>query len=438
MPVLKKVRAALGALRAGEVMKRRPTAGLRIRRSADLPGTYPDEVVNGFAQIDAQARVSTTEWGAPTNSWPYSVDGTNASADTATDLVAIEFQSELSGIEERLEEQWVEYPPLEADAFRSLDAEEEAGVERDRLVDRARDEGLALPDQAWRGVVLEVLVFITLAIGDLYFTATAFQVLGLSDRPVGFLPLNELQLAATSVVSALLILTWIVGHLARGAAHNVIHATKGTPRRRLGWVLVGAFAVAGGGAFLTLHGLSAVRASYLSQQGTEPEQGAFLSIQLGVAIAGVSIAFWRASPLHQDWRRVTHNLAKATKAASRACRKAMHAAGEYNATTRERIAVLHRFRAWSEGIRHDALRKDHLYGTMFRAAFPEPVADATLPARMAGPEESYTVKQIDSLLAGKTSTLKTYPEIDTARLRARIDAVDARRRTRHKPSAKKP
>lgn len=438
MSVWKRARAIAARATGHTTNTRTRSPGLRMRRSQDLPGTYPDEVVNGFAQIDSQARVSTTEWGDAANSWPHTIDGTDASADTATDLVSVELQPVLASVEARLEEQKVQYPALEADAFTNLDAQEEAEIEQDRVVVEAREEGLTLPDHAWRRTLLEVLAFVTLAVGDLYFTATAFQVLGLSDKQVGFIPLNELQLAATSVVSAMLVLTWIAGHLARGAAHELIHTAKGSTGRRWGWVLAAAFTVADGGAFLILNGLSAVRTAYLAQQGTKPEQNAFLSIQIGVAVAGVSMAFWSASPLHQKWRRVTHNLAKATKAARRACRKALEAAGEYNATTRERIALLHRHRAWSEGIRHDALRKDHLYGTMFRAAFSEPVADATLPAQMDGPDPSYLVTQIDALMAGKTSTLKNYPEISTARLHARMDAVDARRRNRHKSSGKKP
>ena len=190
MSILKRVRDAAQRLKDRRPTRRTGSTGLRIRRSADLPGTYPDEVVNGLAQTDAHARVGTTEWGAPTNSWPHSVDGTNASATTATSLITIELHPELAAVETKLEKQKVQYPADEANAFTTLDAQEEAEIEQGRVVAEAREKRLTLPDHAWRRVLLELLAFVTLAVGDLYFTATAFQVLGLSDKQVGFIPLN--------------------------------------------------------------------------------------------------------------------------------------------------------------------------------------------------------------------------------------------------------
>lgn len=396
-----------------------------------IPGTYSDEMVGQFAETDADARTATPEWGDRKNSTEHSIEGIDASAESAVDMVTTEFENDLTSVEGRLERQAPQYPVDEADAFKALDAQEQAEIEKDRVMEEARAKELTLPDHAWRRMLVELLAFVTLAVGDLYFTATAFEVFGLSDAQVGFLPLNELQLAATSVVSAMLTLSWLAGHQARGAAHDITQAAKGTHARRWGWVMAAAFTAAGAGALLILKGLSDVRTSFLTQQGINAEQSAFFAIQLGVAIAGFSLAFWGASPLHQKWQRVTHNLTKAAKAAHKACTKAMATAGTYNATIRERIALLQRYRAWSEAIRHDAIRKGRLYGTLFRAAFPEPVADATLPADVAGPEPSYLVTQIDALMAGDPSTLKNYSEISTARLQARLDEVDARRQARH-------
>lgn len=404
---------------------------MSLSPTRELPGTYDDESVDRFAQVDAGARVGTTEWGDQTNSWPHSIEGIDASAGTATDLVTIGLQSELAPLEGLLEKERVRFPVHQANAFKALDTQEQAELEQDRVMEEARAKGLTLPDRAWRRMFIELLAFFTLAVGDLYFTATAFQVFGLSDKQVGFLPLNELQLAATSVVSAMLTLSWLAGHQARGAAHDITQAVKGTHARKWGWVMAAAFTAAGAGAMLILKGLSDVRTSFLTQQGINAEQSAFFSIQLGVAIAGFSLAFWGASPLHQKWQRVTHNLAKATKVARKACTKAMASAGTYNATVRERIALLQRYRAWSEAVRHDAIRKGHLYGTLFRAAFPEPVADANLPTELAGPDPSYLVTQIDALMVGEPSTLKDYPDISTSRLEARLDEVDARRQARH-------
>ena len=187
---------------------------------------------------------------------------------------------------------------------------------------------------------------------------------------------NELQLAATSVVSAMLTLSWLAGHRARGR-HTTSPRLPGHACRKWGWVMAAAFTAAGSRALLILKGLSDVRTSFLTS-GDQRQSKRSYAIGSAWRSPGSPLAFWgvirckvaarhpqlgegQGRPQASAPRRWRPPARTTTVGADRCCSA----------------------RAWSRPSA-TAIRR-HLYGTCSRTAFPEPVADAAPSAEVARP-----------------------------------------------------
>ena len=174
------------------------------------------------------------------------------------------------------------------------------------------------PEHNWRRTVAEFFVLGLLGFGDLLFTSTAFEVFGLSDQHLGFLPFNELELAASSTVVAMLLCTRLAGHKIREVGLLVEQTYSGGllteidegRTRRLQvrtWFAVGTTIVAILGAVVILVGLSEVRASYLLQSGIDAHFWQFMFVQAGIAAAGFALSAWMAHPYDREHRSTKHH-----------------------------------------------------------------------------------------------------------------------------------
>ena len=247
-------------------------AGPALATSArqHLAGTYTDETVEQLAHEDGRAQLFTGTWGKG-NREPHVILAVNRGAAVSGALVPHDLYGSLPAIEGELEDLAAHAPKAEDDVLATITVVGEA-EETLRAVDRTcRDGELAKPEHHWRRVAAEILALGLLGFGDLIFTSTAFEVFGLSDKSVGFLPVNELQLASSSTVIAMLLCMRLAGHGVRelgalveqtsaaAASDEVDHARHRRLRVRT-WFTIGAAIVATLGAFAILVGLSEVRA----------------------------------------------------------------------------------------------------------------------------------------------------------------------------------
>ena len=255
-----------------------------------LAGTYLDEAVERFGTEDGRAGLYTGVWGDD-NQEPRVVDAVNSGAEVSCSLISHELQGALAPVEQKLETLATVAPKAECDVIFAADEVELTDGEVAAVKKACREDDLPLPEHAGARRVAEASGLCLLGVGDMYFTSIAFQVFGLSDRNLGVLPINELQLVASSTIVALLVCTSLAGHAIREVGHLMEKTRSSRLRpdadesriRRLcvrSWFTAGGGTLAVLGALAVLVGLSEVRASYLAQSGIDAHQWQFLLIQL--------------------------------------------------------------------------------------------------------------------------------------------------------------
>ncbi len=416
----------------------RRAATLSVHSTQTLAGHYPDTHVEAMGQEDGAAELQTPVWGE--NREPHAIHMVNSGAAVGGALIGHRLQEGLAAIETSLEE---DAPKLAGAKHATLDAAEEVDTTTGDEVDlRAvcADEGIAVPDHRLRRFCQECLGLVLLAIGDIWFTSLAFEVFGLSDGRLGFLPLTELQLVASSTIIALLLLVRLAGHQARILTHGIVQmaGTRGERessssrvRRSTRRVLVSLAMLLLGvaGALAILYGLSGVRAAYLVEQGAKPHRAEFMLIQLGIATAGFLLAYWLAHPYDQEWRSIQSDASRARSRLDRAYAGLADVVGTFNGTLRQREALLLESRSWSQGTFEDAVRKGHMYARRLHLSQREPVTEALFAAAsLPRPADSALVSEIDAYLAGEPSPFKRYEPMDMTDVGERLEALAVRRR----------
>lgn len=412
-----------------------PESGLRIDSSHALSGSYSDQTVEELATEDGEARTFTREWGKENRS-PRGIESINRAAEVGTDLIDHQLHGALEPAESTLERMAAEAPLAEHAVMAAADETEDAEIDREMVAAVCRARGLALPDHHWRRMAGEVLGLAMLAIGDLYFNSRTFEVFGMSDRPIGIVPFNELQLVASSTVVALLLLARLAGHMLATLRYYLETSQSGTGPvggmpSRVGTSLeaVGAL-VAVGGALGILVGLSQVRSSYLAQSGVSAHASQFLLIQVGIAVAGIALSYWLAHPFDRAWRAVSRQVERARAGLDSAYGTFMHLEGEFNALDRQRVMMLLQHRDWAAATVTDTRRLAQMYARRVLLAQPEPTTDALLPDELPGPATPDLISEVAKYLAGKDSEFKQYPPLNSARVTGRLADLDRRRTER--------
>lgn len=410
-------------------------AALTVRMAEVLRGTYSDESVETLATEDGGAQVFTTAWGTG-NRASRAVDAINRGAEVSASLVSHELQGALAPLEENLERLGALGAGAEHDVLRAIDDVEAAEVDRERIAHACRAGDLGLPDHARVRELGEGAVFTGLGTGDLYLSTQTYEVFGLSDRRFGFLPFNELQVAAGATVLALLVLAWLAGHQLRGVGYLLEAHRPGlddASRRRVRvrqWFMAGGSLVALGGVLGLLFGLSQVRASYLAQSGMDAHASQFLLIQLGIATAGVVVSLWMSHPYDRQWRSATRHAARAAKALAGAYSVFAGLVGEFNGLLRFRVAVMNQHCDWAVATVVDAARKGQMYARRVLLAQPEPTTDPLLPDTLPVPASPPLVAAVAEHRAGGGVMFKLYEPTSLARVEARLADLDRRRAER--------
>lgn len=424
--------------RDGPALPRQVGTFLQTTRAHQLTGSYTDQAAEDMAAEDGKAELYTEMWG-PHNREPRVIDAVNQTAETADSIISHAVETELSGRESELEDLEPEVGLAEDRVLDDLKAVETAGDDMASVRERCRGADLHVPEHHWRRMIAEGGGFTALGVGDLYFISTTFEVFGLSDsRLIGFIPVSQLQLVAFSVVMAMLLLTRLAGHLIRKVGYLIeeikaSEAQKDPNLPELARMLVrtkfktGVAITAVLGAFGILYGLSEVRASYLKQEGINAHQGPFLLIQLGVACAGLVLAYWMSHPLDVDWRSATHHFRKAIAALKDDYAELSGIVGRFNGLLRERESLMVQFRDWTLATASDVRRLGHLIARRLQLALPEPVQEQILPDQLPVPPDPALAKAITDYLDGKPTYFKRYRPLTMDRVNERLEELDKRR-----------
>ena len=366
----------------------RRTTALRTSEDQVLSGTYLDSDVEAMAREDGENQFQTSKWGND-NRRSRAIDALNSGTEVSLALISYRLHEALPTLESQLEELAALLPAADFTAISAAGDVATAEGRVDDLRRSCRENELPLPEHHLSRTTVEMALYVTLGLGDLIFTTTAFQVFGLSDRPVGFLPFNALQLAASSTVIALLLLTRLVGRFARRACYLADAYTadsRTVQTRRCGEratlrtrIATASLALAVASVLAILLGLSAIRAAYLAELGTSAHAWEFLLIQLGIASAGVCTSFWMAHPLDQAWRSSYRELRTCQKNFQRSQTNYVDLVARFNGLVRRREALVCQFRDWSLATVHDGNRKASVYARRLQHAQPEPTDEALLP-----------------------------------------------------------
>lgn len=191
----------------------------------------------------------------------------------------------------------------------AIDAIEESAWEARRLAQREHEierQGLYLPHRVFLVVLMVALAGLFGA--DFTMLPVSFSPLNLSDaRLLGVPGLDELHLAATGVLTGLVVLA----HRAAAEARTILHERwleRHTPqagrdalpdRDTDAGKLLGLWLVFG---LLLLAGVTLLRVTYLSTIGVSAEVVEFLLINLGIYGASFSASLWFAHPLVREYR----------------------------------------------------------------------------------------------------------------------------------------
>lgn len=420
------------------VIPRQPGSPLQTSPAQVLTGAYSDKAVEEMAAEAGRAELYTDTWGE-SNREPREIHIVNQAAVTADCLISHQAEAELASREDALERLHPEATIVQDRVLDDIKSVETNGDELASVKEKCRQADLHVPEHHWRRMTAEIFGFVLLAVGDLYFVSTTFEVFGLSDKPLlGFLPVSALSVAASSVVIAMLLLTRLAGHLVRRIG-QLIEETKAAQQQGAtnatqlankvvrSKFLIGAASVSVFGAFITLYGLSEVRASFLKQEGINAHQSYFLMIQAGVACAGLVLAYWMAHPLDAEWRSACHHYRVAVGSLTISYAQLADIVGRFNGMLRQRDAALIQFCNWTQAATSDAIRQDHLVARRIPLALPEPVQQQLLPDQLPEPPDPALAAVITDHLGGKPTYLKAYQPLSMERVEKRLRKLDKRR-----------
>jgi hypothetical protein len=374
--------------------------GIRVTDGKDFGAAYDDADVLHAGEEDAGKGVFTDIFGED-NRAPRMINAICKAALVASHLIAHRLHETLIGIDSRLEPVQESIKVAKAEARTLAIAVADAAGNHRNLSERMRNEGIAPPEGGRRRLLLEIALLTPLGLGDVLFISLAYQILGLSDRPMAsFLPFSELQLAASTSVAALLICARIAGHRVRRFSHLlgllIGRPSTGSPdeaqlRRNYvaGSIQAGAETfLALGGAAAVLMGVNAIRAAYLEGRGIPAHAGPFLLVQTGIAAAGVLLAAWFAHPYERDWKESAAALAAVKKPFNDTVERVSAHVADYNTLRVERVHRIAQHDEWNGAQLADAARQIESYARWLLLGQPEPTTDRLLPDELPQPESA--------------------------------------------------
>lgn len=394
-------------------------SGVRVTADREYRGGYDDRAVEGMAVEDGNNSVhDPSVWGE--NTAPRAIHLINATVAVLKHLVGHAFRGESLPLEVELEHAGAEANVAEQGALDDIDEEEEARREEVGLLARIRNAKLVPPQG--EDVRRYVAKLGSLVVGDLVFIALAFEVFGLSDRPLlGFVPFSsELHIAALSSVLALLFLAHFAGEELKTISH-VNRRRREEPTGGIASAGAGAYVYAATwilGAAAVLVGISAVRETYLAAEGVEAHTEIFAAIQSGVFLAALALSISHAHPFAREWARVSHWVRRTTGQSERSAARHAKLVAHVNGIVDRRLALLAMAAQHARLGEVDAARQILLYVRRTQLSQPEPVGERLFPKQLPDAEH-----EDDTELTGLLIGIAKQPEFE----RLDTDTVTQRR-----------
>lgn len=420
------------ALQKSRKHRGKTMSGISVDVVEPLAGAYTESDVLGFAAEDGRASAFTEAWGSG-NSEPRVLNALNIGVGTSASLISHECHDELALIEADLERLDIEFLEVQDAVQESAQQLGEAREHRSALREDCLSGGLMLPNHHWRQGALEVLGLTALGVGDICLTSSSLEVFGLSGSRLGFLPINELQLVAASIVVALMLLTRMAGHHLRELVRHIEsfgqvdrepgaeHFTRRSRVRAyfsvahsLGSVLA---------VFGLLLGISAIRTFYFEAEGISAHQSQFLMIQSGIALAGLALSYRIAHPFDQEWRSANLEVKRTQREFEHYFQTLIDVVGGFNGGLRVRHATLMQHRDWAMATKSDAERKGQIYARGVLLAQPEPTTDRLFEDELPRPMTSLIVDEIDARDNSENRVLKRYEPIDLTQIREQLQRM---------------
>lgn len=400
------------------------TKAPRPRPGRELGGLYDDEAVVQMAHEEAALGIPGGEWGD--NTEVRTVEVIIESGRVAEGIVRHSLHSGLAGIERRLEELKPRYLGLLEAVLSFFARLKTARQDEEKIARLCAEEGLSLPLHSLRRLLLELTGLGLVGVGDLYFLSSAFEIFGLSNgRALSFLPLSQLEVAAISVVVAMLVLSRIGGHLLRGLSHlaerHSLARRDDLPEaeglRVCLMTKVGALAVVLGGLITLVIGLAQVRATYFHNALIAVPNSLFYLIQVGVVVAAVAMSYAMAHPYDSEWRSVSWRLFVEGRSFRRSYGALAALVGSYNALLRERASYILTHEDWSLSLAAEVRRLVVLAARAYLIGQPEPT-ERHLIENLPETPVPLLVAEVGAQLEGWRSTLMVYEPLS-------MDAVEA-------------
>lgn len=363
--------------------------GLQSHEGADLIGHYDDQQIYDEAASDGKAGVFTAIFGAH-NRAPRVIKANNWAAWVAVRLIRHRLHSELTKLDTEIERTRETTKVAKAELRNKAAIASETGTRHRNLEARIYDEGLSPPEEKRRHLFQEFALLVPLGLGDLVFISLTYQVLGMDDKPVApFIPLSELQMAATTSVAALLIAARVLGHRLVRFMHLLGTLVRPEadrskdPYQRTR--LTGAFdsgaqsLVALAGVSAILLGINGIRVAYLEGAGIDAHGSSFLLVQTGIAVAGVLIAAWFAHPFDKQFRSSAACNETAGRVLNQYKGQVEHLVSSHNGCLVKRDHVIEQHREWVKAKLADTSRQNERYAAWLLREQLEPTEEQLLP-----------------------------------------------------------
>lgn len=337
-------------------------------------------------------------------------------SNTNKSLVAHEGHHEVDDLAAKIEDVGPKVNAAENQALEDINRHTIATLEQETKRQEIKQDGYGVP---YLKLVVYILGLGALTAGDLLLISLVYQVFGLSDKPMwGFLPVTDLQFAASVSVMGMLLLTHASGTPLR-KAFNIYKQTKYQGGSDLSWRLwLSVGMLSDVGALLIATGIALVRSGYMKSQQLDPAFWAFLAIQVGILAAATALAVEYAHPHRRDWRGLCIAMRRTARSQKDSINYFIGLLGTYNGLA-ERMP---RLRAFSflhvQASSTDASRqaKRYLHGLLMNQ--PEPTTERLLPKEPMALDVP-TEPEINKLLGGLVP-VPIYPAKDDARIMAAI------------------
>lgn len=401
------------------LLRRRPSRYVNLPGALNVTGSrtfgesYSDSNLLERAQIDGSARIHTNHWGE--NHETHLTNEVFASNAVQQELLGHQLAQARCEIEGELETRLPHVTHGKQSTLLALRSFETAALARRDLEQEMSDAGHPVPHvhhfrRLWLGILL-----LLLSVGELYVLSPAFQVLGLSDAPVGwYLPLNPQQLAALSSVVALIILSHALGERQSTSA-NEFTSLDERPMTLLAASSRGHRLHIAGVVTLIL-GLTVIRELYFAQKvGGQPVAAVgFLLLNIGVVLAVQHIARPDDRALAERWHAALKHEQSCAQIYHREMGKLAAFVGEYNKLVAIRAALLGKYWHAMRASFEEANRQAHLIASNIRLAQPQVVAEKMFPDGVTPTHESGLCQLLESELAelSKDSPIRVYRTIN--------------------------